>query len=114
MNPERKQVDTVTFRPGFKQVTVDPEGKSAANTWRPIERTPPAAGDASLFLRHIDYLFGADAPRFLDWLAHIEQMPGELPHTGWVHISPLQGTGRNWLSSALCRLWRGHVPPASI
>jgi primase-polymerase (primpol)-like protein len=108
MNPARKQVDTVTFRPGSNRVTVDPDGKTAANTWRPIERTP-ALGDGSLFDLHVSYLFGADAPRFLDWLAHIEQRPGELPHAGWVHISPMQGTGRNWLASVLCRLWRGHV-----
>jgi hypothetical protein len=108
MNPDRKQVDTVTFRPGFKPVTVDPEGKTAANTWRPIERAP-AVADGSLFLHHVEYLFGADAPRFVDWLSHMEQHPGELPHTGWVHISPMQGTGRNWLASVLCRLWRGHV-----
>jgi len=108
MNPARRQVDAVTFRPGFMPVTVDPEGKSAANTWRAIKRTG-TPGDASLFLRHIDYLFSADAPRFLDWLAHIEQHPGELPHTGWVHISPSQGTGRNWLASVLCRLWSGYV-----
>lgn len=108
MNPARRQVDAVTFRPGYMPVTVDPEGKSAANTWRAIKRIG-TAGDASLFLRHIDYLFGGDAPRFLDWLAHIEQRPGELPHTGWVHISPLQGTGRNWLASVLCRLWSGYV-----
>jgi primase-polymerase (primpol)-like protein len=107
-NPNRKQVDTVTFRPGFEQVTEDPEGKIAANTWRPIERTA-TPGDASLFVHHIDYLFGADVSRFLDFLAHIEQRPGELPHTGWVHISPQQGTGRNWLSSVLCRVWSGYV-----
>ena len=108
MNPARRQVDTVTFRPDFMPVTVDPEGKSAANTWRAIKRTKEA-GDASMFLRHIDYLFGVDAMRFLDWLAHIEQRPGELPHTGWVHVSPMQGTGRNWLASVLCRLWSGYV-----
>jgi primase-polymerase (primpol)-like protein len=107
-NPDRKQLDTATFRAGFNQATEDPNGKSAANTWRPIERTP-AAGSGLLFDSHVSYLFGADATRFLDWLAHIEQRPGELPHTGWVHISPMQGTGRNWLASVLCRLWRGHV-----
>lgn len=106
--PKRKQVDTVTFRPGFDCVTSDPDGKQAANTWRPIDRSGPT-GDPLLFLNHVFYLFGAEAPRFLDWLAHIEQKPGELPHTGWVHISPLQGTGRNWLASVLCRLWKGYV-----
>ncbi len=108
MNPARRQVDAVTFRPGYKPVTLDPEGKSAANTWRPIIRTE-IGGDASLFISHIEYLFSVDAPRFLDWLAHIEQCPGILPHTGWVHISPMQGTGRNWIASVLCRLWSGYV-----
>ena len=108
MSPDRLQVDTVTFRPGHKAVTVDPDGKQAANTWRPTARTP-ATGDCSHFLQHVSYLFGSDSPRFLDWLAHIEQQPGELPHSGWIHVSPMQGTGRNWLASVLCRLWRGHV-----
>jgi primase-polymerase (primpol)-like protein len=108
MNPQRLQVDTVTFRPGFKLLTQDPQGRQAVNTWKPIERSA-TAGDPSLFLNHVEYLFGPDAPRLLDWLAHIEQRPGELPHSGWVHISPSQGTGRNWLASVLCRLWSGYV-----
>ena len=108
ITPARKQVDTVTFRPGAPRMTFDPDGKRAANTWRPIDRTGPA-GDPTLFVNHVYYLFGADAGRFADWLAHIEQKPGELPHTGWVHISPSQGTGRNWLASVLCRLWKGYV-----
>ena len=57
------------------------------------------------------YLFGDDATRFLDWLAHIEQRPGELPHHGWLHISPEHGTGRNWLASVIARLWKGYVAP---
>jgi primase-polymerase (primpol)-like protein len=108
MNPNRLQVHTVTFRPGAQLMTRDPNDMASVNTWKSIERAA-TVGDASLFLHHVDYLFGADAPRFLDWLAHIEQQPGELPHTGWVHISPLQGTGRNWLAGILCRLWRGYV-----
>jgi hypothetical protein len=108
---DRKQVDTVTFRPSAKRFTEDPDGKAAANTWRPIERTG-LTGDASLFVSHAEYLFGVDTGRFLDWLAHLEQRPGELPHTAWVHISPYQGTGRNWLASVLCRLWKGYVNPS--
>jgi hypothetical protein len=106
----RKKAPTVTFRPGAPILTVDPDSKPSANTWRPTDRSASATS-CDLFTEHIDYLFGADAPRFLDWLAHIEQMPGELPHTGWVHVSPMQGTGRNWLSSVLCRVWRGYVSP---
>lgn len=107
-SPVRKQFDTVTFRPGYGLETEDPEGKHAVNTWRPLVRAESVASPA-LFVNHIEYLFGQDAGRFLDWLAHIEQKPGILPHTGWVHISPMQGTGRNWLSCVLVKLWRGYV-----
>lgn len=108
MDPARKQVDALTFRPGASKITLDPDGHKALNSWIPIERLGPA-GDASLFVRHVEYLFGNDAPALLDWLAHIEQQPGVLPHSGWVHVSPMQGTGRNWLSGVLCRLWSGYV-----
>lgn len=107
----RKKALTVTFRPGAPILTVDPDGKLAANTWRPIERKP-STSSCELFLSHVEYLFGAEAPRFLDFLAHIEQEPGTLPHSGWVHISPSQGTGRNWLSSVLSKLWQGLVAPS--
>ena len=69
----------------------------------------PGTGDPSLFLNHVRWLFGADAERFLDWLAHIEQHPGDLPHTSWLHVSLTQGKGRNWLANVLCRVWQGHV-----
>jgi hypothetical protein len=107
----RKKALTVTFRPGAPILTVDPAGQLAANTWRPIDRTESSAS-CELFTEHIGYLFGADAPRFLDWLSHIEQFPGTLPHSGWVHISPRQGTGRNWLASVLTKLWKGMVAPS--
>lgn len=102
---------TVTFRPGAPVLTEDPDGNESANTWRAIERTQPVGVSCELFTQHVEYLFRADAQRFLDWLAHIEQEPGVLPHSGWVHVSPMQGTGRNWLASVLCRLWRGYVAP---
>jgi primase-polymerase (primpol)-like protein len=105
---DRKQVKTVTFRPGAKTRTEDPNGNPASNTWTPFDRSKQA-GDPSMFLNHVEYLFGADTPRFLDWLAHIEQHPGDLPHTSWVHISLAQGKGRNWLANVLCRVWKGHV-----
>jgi hypothetical protein len=105
----RSQVKTVTFRPGHLVRTVDPDGNPASNTWRPIERSASRAGDPSLFLNHVEWLFGVDAPRFLDWLAHIEQKPGVLPHTSWLHVSLTQGKGRNWLANVLCRVWEGQV-----
>ena len=109
-NPNRYQVDTVTFRPSAQLLTSDPDGRQAINLWKPFERTT-GVGDASLFIEHVNYLFGDDDSRFLDWLAHIEQRPGELPHHGWVHISPQHGTGRNWLAGVIARLWKGYVAP---
>lgn len=104
----RRRVQSITFRPSHPLETEDPDGKHAINTWRSIERSGEV-GDCSIFTRHIDYLFGNDSSRFLDWLAHIEQKPGVLPHTGWVHISPMHGTGRNWLSWTLALVWKGYV-----
>ena len=62
-----------------------------------------------MFLDHVHWLWGDDADSFLDWLAHIEQVPGALPHFGWIHISREHGKGRNWISSVLARVWRGYV-----
>lgn len=62
-----------------------------------------------MFTDHVSELWGDDANDFLDWLAHVEQKPGVLPHFGWVHISRTHGTGRNWLASVLTRVWTGHV-----
>jgi primase-polymerase (primpol)-like protein len=107
-SPERKQALAVTFKAGGKLLTRDPKGREAVNIWNPFDRTVPPE-DASLFLEHVDYLFGSDAGHFLDWLAHIEQRPGRLPHFGWIHISDKHGTGRNWLASVIARLWPGYA-----
>lgn len=107
-NPKRQIAHAVTFKGGGKRVTRDPKGREALNTWSPVDRSVQP-GDASPFLEHVGYLFGEDAPRFLDWLAHIEQRPGELPHHGWVHISDTHGTGRNWLAGVVARLWPGYA-----
>ena len=107
-NPLRQISQAVTFLAGGKRVVRDPKGREAVNTWNaPARSTGP--GDASLFIGHVAYLFGEDAPRFLDWLAHIEQRPGELPQFGWLHISDKQGTGRNWIASVIARLWPGYA-----
>lgn len=111
---ERKTVLTQTFHAGAGVICQDPDGKSALNSWRPIIRwdaTEPV--DVQPFLDHIAYLFvdKVEREKFLDWLAHIEQKPGELPHFGWIHIAKNTGTGRNWLASVLARVWRGYVAP---
>lgn len=70
-----------------------------------------AKADISLFLDHVTYLFADETERntFLDWLAHLEQAPGELPHYGWLHVAHHTGCGRNWLASVLSRVWRAYV-----
>lgn len=109
----RRTVVCRTYKAGGPMVLPDPQGRLALNTWKPFDRSlevPDAEGAGlSLFLEHVDFLFGRDAGRFLDWLAHIEQQPGVLPHTAWLHIAHRFGMGRNWLASVLARVWSGGV-----
>jgi hypothetical protein len=111
-SPDRKQADTLTFHAGAGLITKCPSGRQALNIWR--LRASGEVPDnwewfASYFLQHVVHLWDADADSFIDWLAHIEQKPGILPHFGWLHISRLHGTGRNWVASVLTRLWAGNV-----
>lgn len=114
-SPDRKTAPEVTYRPGAGLMTRNPVGAVAVNLWQP--KPQKGAPDdwkkrVEPFIQHIRFLWGADADTFIDWLAHIAQKPGELPHFGWVHISRLHGMGRNWLSCVLARLWSGSVAPA--
>lgn len=107
---DRVHVMARTFHAGAGPVCADPEGKTAVNTWRPIARWP-ARANIQPFLDHVRYLFGDEAEVFLDWAAHIEQRPGELPHYGWLHVARQHGCGRNWLASVFARVFRGYVAP---
>jgi phage/plasmid primase-like uncharacterized protein len=111
---DKRRVDamTATFHPGSPIITINPNGLRAVNTWRPIKRWP-ATVDITPFLEQVEYLFPNPTERnaFLDWLAHIEQKPGELPHYSWLHIAENTGTGRNWMASVLARVFRGYVAP---
>ncbi|AYE27828.1 hypothetical protein CNX72_11010 [Burkholderia pseudomallei] len=108
----RQTVQTRTFHAGAGAICRDPDGETAINSWRPIERRK-ASVDVSPFLEHVEYLIEDATERevFLNWLAHIEQQPGVLPHYGWLHIATNTGTGRNWMASVLARVWRGYVAP---
>jgi hypothetical protein len=64
---------------------------------------------AQPFIDHISWLFGDRAEHFLNWIAHIEQQPGVLSQTSWLHIANNTGLGRNWISSVLVRVWPGYV-----
>jgi hypothetical protein len=111
-NADRKTVYTRTFHAGEGTICRDPDGELALNSWRPIERNP-ATVDVRPFIEQVEYLIedATERAAFLDWLAHIEQHPGVLPHYGWLHIARNTGTGRNWLASVLARVWRGYVAP---
>lgn len=112
-SPGRMEAEALTFRAGGSRMTTEPgSGKAALNLWIDFHRPCPPDDwqqRCSLFVDHVEWLWGSDASPFLDWLAHIEQHPGILPHFGWVHISREHGKGRNWISSVLTRVWAGYV-----
>ena len=112
-SPNRRTVISRTYKAGAPEVLNDPRGRLALNLWKPFDRSIVVddlrAAGIQLFLDQVEFLFGADAPRFLDWLAHIEQEPGILPHTAWLHVATQCGLGRNWLASVLTRVWAGAV-----
>ena len=111
-HPDRTTLDAITFRAGASEKTLDPEGRHSYNTWRQCKRSAPPPNWKELaepFFSHIQWLFGEDSEAFCDWLAHIEQCPGTLPHYGWLHIASQHGLGRNWLAGVLHRIWPSYV-----
>ena len=114
-NSLRKTFETISFVPGGAIATEDPKCRSALNLWRPRKPFFPSENWMKLvqpFLDHIHWLFGECAEYFLDWLAHIEQHPGVLPHYGFLHIAKQQGMGRNWIASVLARVFKGYCAPS--
>jgi hypothetical protein len=110
----RKTAVARTFKAGGGLFLNDPDGRPCLNAWRPFDRSlvvDPEVAGVRLFLDHVEFLFPdpKDCGRFLDWLAHIEQCPGVLPHTAWLHIASNLGMGRNWLAAVLVRVWAGAV-----
>ena len=96
-HPARLTAQTVTFRAGHDAWTTSPGGLTALNIWRPPTRSRVPEDwvfQAQVFVDHVHWLWADAAEPFLDWLAHIEQRPEELPNYGWLHISRLQGKGR--------------------
>ena len=114
-NVSRKTAHEITYRPNAEIMTRSPIGAVAVNLWRSRERASAPKNWSSLarvFTDHVRWLWGDDAEIFLDWLAHIEQKTGELPHFGWLHIAKSHGMGRNWMAAVLSRVWSGNVAPA--
>jgi hypothetical protein len=107
----RETVDAVTWRPGYPQIMYNPRGESAFNTYQAFK---PKAGSfvqehADRFLAHVRLLFADRTEDFLDWLAHIEQCPGVLPHQAWLHVATQTGVGRNLLAGILGCIWGSGV-----
>lgn len=117
-SPQRLSADVATWAPGEPEFCRAPErlaaGDAAYNLWSPPPMLP--APDnwqdwAKPFLDHVAYLVPVEAERerFLRWLAHIFQRPGELPHTCYLMIATETGIGRGTLASILTRCLRGYV-----
>ncbi|WP_299955387.1 bifunctional DNA primase/polymerase [uncultured Roseobacter sp.] len=114
-NGDRKTVDVMTWAPGRRAICAPPEGRGeAVNTWS-VLTFKDAPDDwtvrAAKFVDHVRWLLpdGDDADDFLDWVAHIVQHPGVLPHTAWLMITSKRGVGRNWVASVLARVLAGHA-----
>lgn len=117
-SPNRISVDVVTWRPGELEICNALEttgsGQRAYNLWT-LPRLLPAPDNwqewAKPFLDHVAYLVPVEAERkrFLQWLAHILQRPGELPHTCYLMVATTTGIGRGTLASMLTRALRGYV-----
>lgn len=112
-SPERKSVRTLTFAPGREVICPSPDGDTALNLWKPREEAVPEDWETLVepFFDHVAYLVPdkAERDRFLDWLAHIEQEPGVLPHTHYLLVAKQTGIGRNWLAYALARCFAGYT-----
>lgn len=112
-HPERKTVWCQTFAPGRPRVCSSPRNEKAQNLWRPIERRTPENWEelAKPFFDHLEYLVpvAAERSRFIDWLAHLEQIPGVLPSSHYLMITEQTGIGRNWMACALARVFRGYT-----
>lgn len=114
----RVSVDGITWAPGAPLFTAPPEGSDAGgraiNIWRGL--APMAPPDdwqerARPWEEHLAYLIPVEAERerFVQWLAHIVQAPGVLPHTAYLMFTPTRGIGRNWISGVLARALAGFV-----
>jgi hypothetical protein len=109
---DRRSVFTTTFAPGREVFTVDPDNKLALNTWRPyaVDDVPDNWRElAAPLFEHIEYLVpvASERARFIQWVAHIIQDPGTLPHGHYLFVTPMTGIGRNTLGSMLARAFTG-------
>jgi hypothetical protein len=109
----RLSLHGLAFDPRYGEFCHNPRGLPCLNLYRPILHSTPSDWQTRVkpFLDHVEYLVPVqdERERFLDWLAHIEQKPGELPTAGYLMITETEGVGRNSLASVLARVWTGYV-----
>lgn len=114
----RVSVDSITWAPGAPKFCAPPEGSDAGgravNIWRglpPMEAPDDWQERVRPWEEHLAYLIPVEAERerFIQWLAHIVQAPGVLPHTAYLFYTETRGIGRNWLGGVLARVLAGYV-----
>lgn len=111
----RISVDVTTWEPGEPEICKAPDADQRAyNLWtqpRLMPRPTNWQEGAKPFVDHVAYLVPVEAERvrFLQWLGHIIQKPGILPHTCYLMIATTKGIGRGTLASILARTLRGYV-----
>lgn len=125
-SPTRMSVSHIGWHPGHGEFFADHTMGTTAthyNTWRGfIEPTGVremlADHDARESIlapwhEHLEYLIPIEIERvrFIEWLAHILQRPGEVMPRAYLMWTPTHGIGRNWMASVLTRVMRGQVIP---
>lgn len=117
-DPLRHSVDVLTWDPSEEEFCHALErtqaGERAYNLWAGLQLLPAPPNYlewAQVFIDHVSYLVPIEAERkkFMQWLAHIFQRPGELPHVCYLMIATTTGIGRGTLGSILTRALRGYV-----
>jgi hypothetical protein len=112
---DRKIAVSRTFNPAQGAIALNPSGQDCVNLWRGhLHYVPPTDWQERVrpFIEHIHYLVPIEPERewFLDWMAHIVQAPGVLPHTHVLMIAEeVEGIGRNWVAGVLARVLRGYA-----
>jgi hypothetical protein len=111
---DRVIVDSMTLAIGRPRFLKDANHVDAVNLWTPRVRREPKVGweqKVRPFLEHMAYLVPneQERTRHIQWLAHIEQRPAELPHHGYLHYTPQFGIGRSWLGKLFVATWPGEV-----
>lgn len=111
-HPDRKTHFRTTHAPGQPRDCIDPDGADCLNLWTPTQRRETPLSLAKPFIEHVRYLTSNDDAaftRFMQWLAHIEQRPGERVQAHYLMATETEGIGRGWLSQVLALVWHRQV-----